>query len=292
MRKRFLALLTGALVLVLSAGVGLSVAGTTASGSRSRHASAGRTISRTRWARSRRRSGRWRSEGREGRDPAGHQGRQGRQGPVRELAREGEDSILTVLGEFGNRHQSDLRRHARPAAQPDPGSPIGRSTTRRSGRPTSARPTTRTCCSTTPRARTRCGTSTRSSRRTATRSTARSTDWVQSPVQRGPLRQRTTAAASSAPTRLALRQRLGQRLVRRPDRGRAAAAEINAYLAKFDVWDRYDYDGDGNFNEPDGYIDHFQSVHAGEGEETGGGAQGTDAIWCHRWYAFYNHDRA
>jgi immune inhibitor A len=66
-------------------------------------------------------------------------------------------------------------------------------------------------------------------------------------------------------------------------------AEIDAYLSKFDVWDRYDYDGDGNFNEPDGYIDHFQAVHAGEGEETGGGAQGTDAIWSHRWYAFYNN---
>lgn len=64
--------------------------------------------------------------------------------------------------------------------------------------------------------------------------------------------------------------------------------EIDAYLAKFDVWDRYDYDGDGNFNEPDGYIDHFQLVHAGEGEETGGGAQGEDAIWSHRWYAYYN----
>ena len=65
------------------------------------------------------------------------------------------------------------------------------------------------------------------------------------------------------------------------------AAEIDAYLSKFDVWDRYDYDGDGNFDEPDGYIDHFQSVHAGEGEETGGGAQGSNAIWSHRWYAFY-----
>jgi immune inhibitor A len=65
-------------------------------------------------------------------------------------------------------------------------------------------------------------------------------------------------------------------------------AEIDAYLAQFDVWDRYDIDGDGNFNEPDGYIDHFQAVHAGEGEETGGGAQGTDAIWSHRWYAYYS----
>jgi len=61
-------------------------------------------------------------------------------------------------------------------------------------------------------------------------------------------------------------------------------AQIDDYLAQFDTWDRYDYDGDGNFNEPDGYIDHFQAVHAGEGEETGGGAQGTDAIWSHRWY--------
>jgi len=60
-----------------------------------------------------------------------------------------------------------------------------------------------------------------------------------------------------------------------------------AFAQQFDVWDRYDYDGDGNFNEPDGYIDHFQAVHAGEGEETGGGTQGTDAIWSHRWYAYY-----
>ncbi|HET7327873.1 MAG TPA: immune inhibitor A domain-containing protein [Nocardioidaceae bacterium] len=61
-------------------------------------------------------------------------------------------------------------------------------------------------------------------------------------------------------------------------------AEIGEYLSQFDTWDRYDFDGDGNFDEPDGYIDHFQSVHAGVGEETGGGEQGTNAIWSHRWY--------
>jgi immune inhibitor A len=65
-------------------------------------------------------------------------------------------------------------------------------------------------------------------------------------------------------------------------------ADIDAYLSSFDVWDRYDWDGDGNFNEPDGYIDHFQIIHAGVGEETGGGAQGEDAIWSHRSYAFFN----
>ncbi|WP_460468962.1 immune inhibitor A domain-containing protein [Calidifontibacter terrae] len=60
-------------------------------------------------------------------------------------------------------------------------------------------------------------------------------------------------------------------------------AEIKTYLAQFDQWDRYDYNNNGNFNEPDGYIDHFQAIHAGEGEEAGGGAQGEDAIWSHRW---------
>ncbi|WP_267713725.1 immune inhibitor A domain-containing protein [Streptomyces sp. CoH17] len=63
-------------------------------------------------------------------------------------------------------------------------------------------------------------------------------------------------------------------------------AQIKAQLAQYDQWDRYDYDGDGDFNEPDGYIDHFQIVHAGEDESAGGGAQGEDAIWAHRWYAF------
>ena len=63
-------------------------------------------------------------------------------------------------------------------------------------------------------------------------------------------------------------------------------AEIKTAVTQFDQWDRYDFDGDGDFNEADGYIDHFQIVHAGEDESAGGGAQGTDAIWAHRWYAF------
>ena len=63
-------------------------------------------------------------------------------------------------------------------------------------------------------------------------------------------------------------------------------ADIAAELATFDQWDRYDVDGDGNFNEPDGYIDHFQIVHAGGDEADGDPLQGEDAIWSHRWYAF------
>jgi immune inhibitor A len=64
-------------------------------------------------------------------------------------------------------------------------------------------------------------------------------------------------------------------------------AEIDAYLADFDVWDRYDWDMDGVFDEPDGYIDHMQFVHAGEGNEAGGGALGDCAIWSHSWFAWY-----
>ncbi|MFD3757316.1 immune inhibitor A domain-containing protein [Streptomyces sp. NPDC058622] len=63
-------------------------------------------------------------------------------------------------------------------------------------------------------------------------------------------------------------------------------AQIKALLAQYDLWDRYDFDGDGNFNESDGYIDHFQIVHAGEDESAGGGVQGTTALWAHRWYAY------
>jgi immune inhibitor A len=61
--------------------------------------------------------------------------------------------------------------------------------------------------------------------------------------------------------------------------------QVTDYLKTFDQWDRYDYNGNGDFNEPDGYIDHFQIVHAGGDEAAGDPQQGSDAIWSHRWYA-------
>jgi immune inhibitor A len=65
-------------------------------------------------------------------------------------------------------------------------------------------------------------------------------------------------------------------------------AQIAADLKSYDVWDRNDYDADGDFNEPDGYIDHFQIVHAGGDQADGDPYQGEDAIWSHRWKAFQN----
>ncbi|MEU6997353.1 immune inhibitor A domain-containing protein [Nonomuraea sp. NPDC046570] len=64
--------------------------------------------------------------------------------------------------------------------------------------------------------------------------------------------------------------------------------QIRRELLSYDVWDRYDHDNDGNFDEPDGYLDHYQVVHAGVDETWGGGAQGADAVWAHRYFAYWN----
>jgi len=41
-----------------------------------------------------------------------------------------------------------------------------------------------------------------------------------------------------------------------------------------------DFDSDG-----DNYVDSFMIIHAGAGQEGGGGIQGNDAIWSHSWFA-------
>lgn len=63
----------------------------------------------------------------------------------------------------------------------------------------------------------------------------------------------------------------------------AAAAANGVDLNAYDKEDIYDLDGDGNKREPDGLVDHLMVVHAGVGEEAGGGSLGADAIWSHRW---------
>ena len=62
-------------------------------------------------------------------------------------------------------------------------------------------------------------------------------------------------------------------------------AQVQDYLKSFDEWDRYDLDGDGNFDEPDSYIDHLQVVHAGGDQAAGDPTYGSDAIWSHRWFS-------
>ncbi|MGI8316658.1 immune inhibitor A domain-containing protein [Halobacillus mangrovi] len=62
-----------------------------------------------------------------------------------------------------------------------------------------------------------------------------------------------------------------------------AAADPEVNIADYDKWDRYDLDGDGNYLEADGLVDHLMVIHSGVGEEAGGGSLGSDAIWSHRW---------
>ncbi|WP_030296111.1 immune inhibitor A domain-containing protein [Streptomyces katrae] len=64
--------------------------------------------------------------------------------------------------------------------------------------------------------------------------------------------------------------------------------QIKAQLAEYDVWDRYDADHDGDFDEPDGYLDHLVVVHGGKDQTWGGGEQGKDAVWAHRWFAYWD----
>ena len=55
------------------------------------------------------------------------------------------------------------------------------------------------------------------------------------------------------------------------------------------MWDRNDFDGDGNFDEPDGYLDHFQIVHSGGDQADGDPVFGEDAAWSHRSFVFQRH---
>ena len=60
-----------------------------------------------------------------------------------------------------------------------------------------------------------------------------------------------------------------------------AAADNNFPWDHYDIEDQGDIDGDGNFFEPDGIIDHLVLVHAGADKSGGGGDEGVYAIWAH-----------
>ena len=191
-----------------------------------------------------------------------------------------QDKIFTILAEFGDQTSGRARRRARAAAQRDP----------------AAGPRRRT----TPRAWQR-GLQQGATTRPVQRRRRVDDRLLRAAVRRQVLRRQhrrglghRCPATTSAYGDNAVEDLGGswqfiaghrQRLVRRADRAPARRRPRSTPTWRtFDVWDRYDYDNDGNFDEPDGYIDHFQAVHAGEGEEAGGGAQGADAIWSHRWY--------
>ncbi|MEH7418859.1 immune inhibitor A domain-containing protein [Neobacillus drentensis] len=69
-----------------------------------------------------------------------------------------------------------------------------------------------------------------------------------------------------------------------------AAIAAGIPLQDYDLEDPHDLDGDGNFWEPDGLVDHLQIIHSGMGQEAGGGSLGNNAIWSHRSAVFYDPD--
>jgi immune inhibitor A len=69
-----------------------------------------------------------------------------------------------------------------------------------------------------------------------------------------------------------------------------AAKAAGVPLQDYDLEDPHDLDGDGNFWEPDGLVDHLQIIHSGMGQEAGGGSLGDNSIWSHRSAVFYDPD--
>jgi immune inhibitor A len=70
----------------------------------------------------------------------------------------------------------------------------------------------------------------------------------------------------------------------------AAAKAAGVPLEDYDLEDPHDLDGDGNVLEPDGLVDHLMIIHAGMGQEAGGGSLGDNAIWSHRSAKFFDPD--
>ncbi|MEP7333378.1 MAG: immune inhibitor A domain-containing protein [Terracoccus sp.] len=107
------------------------------------------------------------------------------------------------------------------------------------------------------------------------------TDWVKVPFNEALYGRNYCGDIVCATSKALVRDALAMWVQGRLDAG-MTMPEITAYLRTFDQQDRYDIDGDGNFDEPDGVIDHFQIVHAGGDEAAGDPNQGSDAIWSHR----------
>ncbi|MFC9328910.1 immune inhibitor A domain-containing protein [Kitasatospora sp. NPDC057015] len=111
------------------------------------------------------------------------------------------------------------------------------------------------------------------------------TDWVRVPWNEARYGSDYCGATVCANAQDLVRDAVGAWVADQKAKGRTDA-QIKADLAQYDQWDRNDHDHDGDFNEPDGYLDHFQIVHAGVDQSAGGGAQGSDALWAHRSYVY------
>lgn len=107
------------------------------------------------------------------------------------------------------------------------------------------------------------------------------TEWVKVPFNEARYGRNYCGSIVCQSSEFLIRDALSLWVAKRLESGQTME-QIQAYLKTFDRQDRYDYDEDGDFNEPDNYIDHFQIVHAGGDEADGDPIQAADAIWSHR----------
>ena len=297
MRKQFLALLSGALVLALAVGVGISVAAgppASATASLGEPASAGVSdnletpLAKEQAAR--------RAKALEllakGKIPEGTKVAQIGKGRYVQLAREDTDKIFVVLVEFGNERYplpqfQDKNAAGQPASNaqrfdgplhneiPQPDRKVDNSTLWQADYD---------------RAHFVDMYFDRMAEYYETQSSGRYsvegdvTEWVKVPFNEALYGRNYCGGIVCNTTKALVRDALAVWVKNRLDAGQTMA-QIQSYLRSFDEWDRYDLDGDGNFDEPDGFIDHFQIVHAGGDEAAGDPTYGTDAIWSHRWYS-------
>ncbi|MGH3308408.1 MAG: immune inhibitor A domain-containing protein, partial [Nocardioides sp.] len=110
------------------------------------------------------------------------------------------------------------------------------------------------------------------------------TEWVKVPFNQALYGRDYCGDIVCSSTKALVRDALAVWVLQQKDSGKSMQ-EITDYLKTFDIQDRYDIDGDGNLREPDGFIDHFQIVHAGGDEAAADPTYGSDAIWSHRWYS-------
>ena len=163
------------------------------------------------------------------------------------------DQVFTILSEFGDQGTGKLGSTPGPLHNQIPKPDRTPGQLHLLGRTTSTGPTTRTC-STAPARRS--GTSTSSSPAAGTPPTSTVTDWVKVPGNASTYGDNAVEDFGGSWDFIQDRRTPGTTPRSPPAR---PPPRSTAYLAQFDVWDRYDSDSDGDFNEPDGYIDHFQA---------------------------------
>jgi immune inhibitor A len=296
MRKQFLALQSGAHVLALSAGVGISIAAGPPAGTATLDGVAATGGSDNLESPYSKEQSARRAKAQElllkGKIPAGTKVAQIGKGRYVQLAREDTDKIFVVLVEFGNeRYPNPIFADKNAAGQPA-------SNAQRFDGPLHneiPQPDRKVDNSTLWQAdydqahyvdmyfdRMAEYYETQSSGRYSVEGDV--TEWVKVPFNQALYGRNYCGSIVCNTSRALVRDALAVWVKSQLDGGKTMA-QVQSYLRSFDEWDRYDADGDGNFDEPDGFVDHFQIVHAGGDEAAGDPVYGTDAIWSHRSYA-------